>query len=127
MPGATFSITGVRDSRFLTAEANTGRGMGVVYQFRQDETGPAVLEDLERRFEPEMRRLGFPDVQIVQRCQWKYCPRFPAAGVAEGLPWEIFARQGRNSTWYAGSSASFESMNDVMKHNELLLRHYAEA
>ena len=125
-PNPTLSVSGVRERRFLAPAANTGPALGVAYQFRQDAHDPAVLADLDQRFAPEMRQLGFADLSIVQRCRWAYCPHFPAAAVAEGLPWDIFAMQGRHDTWYAGSSASFESLNDVMKYNVLLLRHYAE-
>ena len=126
IPNPSFTVSGVRERRFLTAERNEGSAAAVAYQFRQDQNGPAVDADLDLCFTPEMRALGFEDMTVIQRSSWAYCPRFPADGVAEGLPWQIFAMQGTNNTWYAGSSAAFESINDVMKYNELLLRYYAD-
>lgn len=126
MPSPTFSISGVRERRFLTPEAPADRAMAVAYQLRPGQWGPAVSDDLDRRFEPEMRQVGFADLTVVQRRAWKYCPTFGADAVAEGLPWQLFAMQGRDRTWYAGSSASFESLNDVMLYNRLLVQRYAE-
>lgn len=127
LPSPTFTVSGVRERRFLTPDAPGDRAMAVAYQFRQGESGPSVVEEFDRRFAPEMRQLGFHDLTIIDRRNWTYCPQFPAEGIAEGLPWRIFAGQGRNRTWYAGSSASFESLNDVMHYNTLLVRSYADA
>ena len=127
MPRAAFSVAGVRDIHFSWPDAQTDRCAAVAYQYVDRPPDAALLADLEARLKPEMARLGFADVTLVQRRQWSYFPRFTADGVARGLPWEVFERQGRNRTWYAGSSACFESLNDVMNYNLLLMQTFAEA
>ena len=42
--------------------------------------------------------------------------------ILSGRIWDVFSLQGTERTWYAGASASFESVKSVMEYNKLLLR-----
>ena len=61
-------------------------------------------------------------VQILQTIPWEYFYRWSPEEMQEGRLWQVFERQGRSRTWYAGSSVSFESIRSVMEYNNLLIR-----
>lgn len=99
----------------------------VAYQYADRPLTPTDVQEFVARFDREMATLGFQGVRVVRRIVWPYFYRCTVEGVARGVPWRLFARQGEQHTWYAGSSACFESLNDVMRYNQLLLQHYAAA
>ena len=37
------------------------------------------------------------------------------------MPWRLIDLQGKNHTWYTGSSCCFESVLDVVRYNRMLL------
>lgn len=52
--------------------------------------------------------------------QWDYFWYFGQEAINEGAPWELFNLQGDHRTIWAGSSACFESVLDVVQYNDLL-------
>jgi len=49
---------------------------------------------------------------------WRYSER----GVKAGHPWLLFNMQGTSKTYWLGASAVFDSVNDVMNYNHLILK-----
>merc|ERR1712215_452064 len=62
------------------------------------------------------------DVEILQTISWKYFPRWTPHEVNSGQHWKVLDIQGLKSTWYIGSSVSFESVKSVLEYNNLILR-----
>lgn len=132
----------IRFSRFALGEwsdstAGTLSGTGaarphfVAYQVDEgppsDELSAKMLSIL--RADLAVAQVENPSV-IAERC-WDYFPHFvdedlfPKAGAAgeavrKGGPWAILELQGKNGLVFAGSSACFESIIDVLAYNELL-------
>lgn len=52
--------------------------------------------------------------------QWDYFWHFDRHAIVEGCPWDLLDEQGNHRTIWAGSSACFESILDVVQYNELL-------
>lgn len=59
------------------------------------------------------------DYVAVQRI-WKYCPHYAPQAVRDGLLKRMEAMQGEARTWYAGSTFSFESVANIVAHNQAL-------
>ncbi len=125
-PGSTFGVSGLRDVRYRFPEASAARCAAVAYQYADRLPDPAGETAFAARFDSEMATLGFTGVHAIQRKEWPYFLRFTGESIARGVPWRLFESQGTQRTWYAGSSACFESLNDVMRYNLLLLERYAE-
>lgn len=125
-PGSTFGVSGLRDVRYRFPEANAARCAAVAYQYADRLPDPAGETGFAARFDSEMTTLGFTGVRTIQRKEWPYFLRFTGEAITRGVPWRLFENQGMQRTWYAGSSACFESLNDVMRYNQLLLERYAE-
>lgn len=64
-----------------------------------------------------------PEPKLLFRKNWDYFPHFSQSAVQALLPWKIFESQGKNRTWYIGSSCCFESVEDVTRYNDQLLQH----
>ncbi len=73
------------------------------------------------RLEASWARRGVQNARIIEQLSWPYFMHFPQWAVREGYPWELLDHQGRNRTWYAGASACFESVNDVVEFNHMLI------
>lgn len=64
------------------------------------------------------------NVEILQTISWEYFPRWTPNEVNSGQHWKVFDIQGLKSTWYIGSSVSFESVKSVLEYNNLVLRQW---
>jgi hypothetical protein len=53
---------------------------------------------------------------------WCYFWHFPQCAIQEGAPWELDDLQGKHKMLFAGSSCCFESIMDVVEHNERLMK-----
>jgi len=96
----------------------------IAYQYfesesEKDEDSKILLEDL--------KQLEYEEVEILESRTWNYFPRFDQEGLNNRYPWRIIDMQGTNKTWYAGSSACFESIEDVISYNHLLFRIFFDA
>jgi hypothetical protein len=61
------------------------------------------------------------NVEVETARPYAYFYHFGSEGVGKRYPWRIVRMQGRNRTLYAGCSVSFESVNDLMAYNKMLL------
>ncbi len=51
-----------------------------------------------------------------------FYPRWSPSQFGQGLPWDVFDRQGQDGFWVIGDGVSFESTKSVFEYNRLLLR-----
>jgi len=58
---------------------------------------------------------------VTGRAYHDYLPHFNPLAIQDGLPWDIFDRQGEDHKWYIGSSVVFESSEDVVAYNKQVL------
>jgi len=66
------------------------------------------------------------NVTVVHQCFWPYFYHFKQNEIDEYFPWQILEMQGLNRTMYSGSSTCFESVNDVLNYNLMLLDRFCE-
>jgi hypothetical protein len=59
----------------------------------------------------------FTDVEILDQRVATYAEGFTREAVREALPWRLWDLQGTERLWYAGSTACFDSVHDVMCYN----------
>ena len=96
----------------------------VVYQY-----GETLVpeEEVVACYQAYQESIGCEEHEVVTRCHWPdYFPHWEGAGVAAGNPWRLFESQGKDKTWWVGSSACFESINDVLVYNLLLCHAYID-
>lgn len=127
-PGRDHEVITQRYTRaFLDPESIKARrwedpDVRVVYQYGET---AALEEDIVARYEAHYDAFGVPEREALEREFWHdYFPHWDHDGVRAGKPWDVLEIQGRNRTWWGGSSASFESVNDVVTWNLLLLKLY---
>jgi len=60
-------------------------------------------------------------IEFLNTIAWSYFPRWTPEQVLEGRHWDYFKMQGQNRIWYAGVSASYESVRSVVSYNNRLL------
>jgi hypothetical protein len=126
-----------RNDRHIFAEVNGvskrfDRQVRVAYQFSEEE----FPEDADRvppfrrnaevaaKLEDSWASRGVGNPQIIEQFSWPYFLHFPGPAIRKGYIQELFEYQGQNKTWYAGGSASFESVNHVVNYNHALLDEY---
>ena len=61
-------------------------------------------------------------VEILQTISWPYFYRWSPEEMEKGRLWQVFNMQGKERTWYIGSSVSFEATRSVVTYNDLILR-----
>lgn len=87
----------------------------VVYQYGEEEVDDSVVV---QRYEQHQESQGVQEHEVIKRCHWpSYFPHWAAQGISDGNPWRLLNMQGMNNTWWIGSSACFESINDVFEYN----------
>lgn len=66
---------------------------------------------------------GATELEIMEQFTWPYFHHFSISGVTNGLPWDLLDANvaGEGKTWWTGASACFESVNDVVNYNLMLL------
>lgn len=62
------------------------------------------------------------NMDFLETVSWKYLPRWTPEQVVEGRHWDVFNMHGQNRIWYAGVSASYESVRSVVSYNNRLLK-----
>ena len=62
------------------------------------------------------------DIQFIETKEWEYFYKWSPEELEKGSHWKVFNIQGKHGIWYAGASVSFESVNQVMEYNNLLIR-----
>lgn len=79
---------------------------------------------LRSALEADLRAQGVSGVRVLQQKPWDYFYQFSQEGLEKGLPWDLLEAQGENRTFWLGSSACFESVNDVTNYNMQLIHHF---
>ena len=98
------------------------RSAAVAYQFSSVNTAKADDMDIDATFVRHFARHQLDNVQVVKRCKWSYFPHFSLEALqAGGNPWRILELQGKNRTWYVGSSTCFEALNAIISYNKRLV------
>merc|ERR1719291_230546 len=69
----------------------------------------------------DMKKRGVENIDVLEMVPWPYFWHFGAKDIAAGKPWELLDLQGRHKMWYLGASSSFESINDIVNYNLMLL------
>ena len=123
--------------RHIFAKANGlrkcfDRQMRVAFQFsemeapeRHDRLPPFKRNaEIAAKLEASWARWSVSNPQIVEQFSWPYFMHFPGWAIRKGYLNELFEYQGRHRTWYAGASASFESVNHVVNYNHALIDTY---
>jgi len=85
-------------------------------------TSEAFLKEKVRRH--LMDGFGVENVEFLNTVAWSYLPRWTPSEAAEGRHWDVFDMQGKNKIWYAGVSASYESVRSVVSYNNRLLKQF---
>jgi len=121
----------------LYAERNSARAVffdrdqdpkyriAVAYQY-YDVYQPGREETAKKQLESDLKELGYHDIEFLAQYVSEYFPHYNQEEINKFYPWEILDLQGKNKTWYAGSSACFESVEDVVSYNHLLLKLYLQ-
>lgn len=96
------------------------RSLYVIHDTTKSYISETVLKEKVRRhlidgFEVE-------SVEFLNTIPWTYFPRWTPNQVSEGRHWDVFGMQGLNKIWYAGVSASYESVRSVVSYNNRLLK-----
>lgn len=90
----------------------------------RDEQGNVDADALRAQLETTLSAQGVTGLRILGQYPWDYFYQFSQENLLEGLPWELVEMQGNNRTFYIGSSACFESVNDVTNYNVMLTEHF---
>jgi hypothetical protein len=129
-PGFPGRLYCMRNSRqcFHPEADFTGSNHYVTYQYLE-RARDHELEGLERQLLHDLEQVaGLQEVEIIgDQHPWPYFARFTQDGINRGYPWRLFEAQGKMRTWYAGASACFESVHDVVGYNHQIIDRYLEA
>lgn len=105
------------------AKYNNATGQRTLYTLHAPSkkyTSEAFLKKKTRNY--FMRGFNVTKVTFLNTIGWPYFPRWSPKEVIEGRHWDVFKMQGQNKIWYAGASASFESVRSVLSYNNRLLK-----
>jgi len=117
VPGRDHHVITQRDSQAFVAPSTATSLISdrVVYQYGEQPTSQETIDSLFRR---HYQNIGVRNEQILNRIYWsEYFPHWPKEGIEKANPWRLFNSQGTKNTWWIGSSACFESINDVVLYN----------
>jgi len=98
--------------------------ISIAYQFHEDyykvdpeKAKETLQKDMELVYGEKAK-----EIEVLHQEVWQYFPHFKQEEINKLYPWKILDYQGTNKTWYIGSSACFESVEDVTSYNNLLIR-----
>lgn len=96
----------------------------VIYQYGEESTDN---ETIVAHYDQHHLAIKVRDHKVIKRCHWPtYFPHWTAQGISRGNPWRLLDMQGENDTWWIGSSACFESINDVFEYNLKICDRYID-
>jgi len=78
-------------------------------------------EELARILLEDLNAAGFKNVKIHDQKVWPYFQRWDQDGLNRGMFTKLMGMQGSNRTFYAGASVLFESVQDCMTVNNILV------
>lgn len=118
VPGRDHRVITQRNSKaFLSPQTPTTSSIcdRVVYQYGEQHKTPNQIDAM---FHEHYRCVGVEHEELLTRRYWsEYFPHWSQEGITKANPWRLLASQGKNNTWWIGSSACFESINDVFLYN----------
>jgi hypothetical protein len=90
------------------------------YYYTDHKTDPRPSHET---FLEDAQKDGHKDIKIIDTCDWtNYMASYNQDHLNSRFPWKILEMQAKNRTWYCGSSVCFESTEDVVSYNHLLLK-----
>ena len=96
----------------------------VIYQYGEQTTDD---ETVAAHYDQHHSAGTIQDHEVIKRCHWpSYFPHWGEDGIVRGNPWRLLNMQGENNTWWIGSSACFESINDVFEYNLRICDRYID-
>lgn len=122
------SVWARRNSRYVIKGGNCPTTKGLksnisTVAYQMGDNSPLGTSRLNDTFNQHFkRRLGVEDINVIKSKSWNYFPRFSVEKTAEGILWKIIENQGKEKTWYIGSSVIFESTKSVLEYNRLMMR-----
>ncbi|MBT6179417.1 MAG: hypothetical protein HOI23_19400 [Deltaproteobacteria bacterium] len=97
----------------------------VVYQYGEQ---GADVEAITGHYQRYQCAIDIKDHEVIKRCHWPdYFPHWTEQGIIQGNPWRLLDMQGQHNTWWIGSSACFESINDVFEYNLRICDRYIDS
>lgn len=120
--GGPGHVVNLRNSSACTTQhssAHHGKLDLVALQYMDQ--GNYNLSELRESLKEELSAIGLKDVEIGLQKEWSYFPHFDAEQIQAGYPWKIIDIQGKNHTWYGGSSVCFETVLSVVNYNNHLI------
>jgi len=123
-PGAVYAQ---RHSERCISGAKVGskKDAYVAYQFC--DVGVCLTKErLQEIFLKTMEERHVKNVSVRLQVPWAYFHHFNQSDINAGYPWKILEIQGLNRTLFAGSSTCFESVNDVLNYNLMLVNRFVQ-
>eukprot|EP00092_Neocalanus_flemingeri_P048583 GFUD01055484.1.p1 GENE.GFUD01055484.1~~GFUD01055484.1.p1 ORF type:complete len:620 (-),score=86.20 GFUD01055484.1:6-1865(-) len=105
------------------AKYNSDTGLRTLYALHAPSKHYTSEEFLKRKMRDHLiKGFNVSSVEFLNTVAWTYFPRWTPAELVEGRHWDVFKIQGHNRIWYAGVSASYESVRSVISYNNRLLK-----
>jgi hypothetical protein len=133
VPGHDNEWCADRNDRHIFATVNGlekrfDRQVRVAFQFSEEDSPNRVQFGEDARIAAKLKaswaKRGVAKPHIIMQFSWPYFMHFPGEAIRKGYYNQLFGCQGQNKTWYAGASASFESVNHVVNYNHALIDTY---
>lgn len=119
--GHVYSIRNSRKAvHDLSGPGPNGKFTFVTYQLTEGDHSLSS-EALTEIMHTDLASYGLTDIEVEQQNINTYFYHFDMEGLANRYPWRILELQGSRKTWYIGCSVSFESVNDLVSYNDMLI------
>jgi len=123
-PGAVYAQR--HSERCLSgSKACAQKDVHVAYQFC-DAGVKLSKEKLQEILLKTLQERHVKNVSVLLQVPWAYFHHFNQININAGYPWKILDIQGLNRTLYSGSSTCFESVNDVLSYNLMLVSRFVQ-
>eukprot|EP01125_Pyxidicula_operculata_P006355 TRINITY_DN2206_c0_g1_i1.p1 TRINITY_DN2206_c0_g1~~TRINITY_DN2206_c0_g1_i1.p1 ORF type:complete len:424 (+),score=75.21 TRINITY_DN2206_c0_g1_i1:829-2100(+) len=124
-PGCPGFVYAQRHSQRCIDPANTSKDKDVWVAYQYLDRGVSMSSDeLTKIFNKQMTSRGIKNIKVLEQKFWPYFWHFSQEDIQKEYPWKILDMQGLNKTLYSGSSACFESVNDVLNYNIMLANRF---
>jgi len=124
--GSPYGI--VNSSKAIWQESKKNEESGkisyVTYQLLDHALADGELKKVTEQMTTALTKFGLENIDVVAVRPHTYFYHFNSAAIAKRYPWKILEMQGARNTWWAGASVSFESVNDVVNYNKMLVEKF---
>ena len=79
------------------------------------------LQTLRNQLTEHYAGLDATNIEVLYTRTFDYFPHWNVQDAAQGYHWKMYDLQGKNNIWFIGGGLTFESVNNVMGYNQLLL------